>query len=290
MSETQPVQTKPRPRWGLITFSCLGALILGFLLGALFDSHFRPNQITFEVDRATNRVNVVPHKNDVINWVKQTPSHDTPVNVGFISGSPCMESQPNSTCTVKGPEGNYEYICVSAEGVTYRCMDPGVDPQSSTNGTDLESITVFLKGHPGFGSSGPGAMGGAGPRAMTADSTIVAGIQCFSQGATTPPAVNWEYPPQASDPLPVNAGQTIVWKAGSIAQFTINLPPNTCAEQASGSIDWNNPRCTVLLDASQTTFPYSVPYTVSTSGSNACPNNPGNASLQVSKPAPAPAQ
>jgi hypothetical protein len=276
MSEPQPIQTKTRPRWGLITFSCLGALILGFLLGALFDSHFRSNYITFEVDRATNRVNVVPHENDVINWVKQTPSHDIPVNVGFISGSPCMESQPNSTCTVKGPGGNYEYICVSAEGVTYRCMDPGVDPQSSTNGTDLESIKVFFKGNPGTSGSAPGAMGAAGPRAMTADNTIVAGIQCFPQGASNAPGVNWEYPPNPADPLPVKVGQTIVWKSGSIEQFTINLPANTCVEQSSGPIDSNNPRCTVLAGT-----PPSVQYTVNTSMKNACSTNPGNAALQV---------
>ena len=69
MNEEKPVQTNRR--WGLIASSCLGVFILGFLLGLLFDAHFRPNYITLELDRQSNQIKVRPRKNDVVNWVQR---------------------------------------------------------------------------------------------------------------------------------------------------------------------------------------------------------------------------
>lgn len=268
----------PKPKRWMPTVAVLCVLILGFFLGILFDAHFRPNNITFEVDNATNRVNVVPREHDVIKWIQQSPDPTTatPVQVGFISGSPCSEQSPSSTCHVNASHGNYEYICTSAT-----CVDPGVDPKSTTNGPSLQSVKVLFKADTGdTGNQGSQNAANANAAAATSatitDNTAVAGIQCLPSAAPNTPAVNWKYPLTANDPLPVKVGQTIVWKSGAIAQFTINIPAGTCAEQASGPINSDRPKCTVLAGT-----PASVQYSVTTSGNNACSNTTGPASLQV---------
>ena len=248
----------------------LCTLLVGFLLGIVFDAHYRPNQITFEVDRYTAKVNVVPKKNDIINWVMQ--GGDTPVTAGFLVTPPCNETtQPNSTCTINGLTGSFPYVCVSAS-----CSDPGVDPRSTTNRLDtLESVKVFL--HSGQNLTPPTAPPGTAPvvEKYASNTTPPAGIQCYPQ--TGAPIVNWEYtnPLNPADPWPVTVGQPLVWQSGSISSFTLDFPPGTCQET---SINNNSPTCTVLNTAN---FP--VTYHITTSGTGACTNNPGTATLALKK-------
>ena len=273
---TPDQQVSAKPKRGMLMVITLCALILGFFLGIVFDAHFRPNTITFQVDKATNQVNVAPRHHDVINWIKQRNAR--PVTVGFLSDSPCEEAQPTSTCTITGPNGNYVYICVASDGTTYPCSDPGIDPNSSTNGPTLESVEVFLKGNPG----NPAPQGPTNTTtpvsASSSTDTVVAGIQCAPNGSSNIPGVVWKYPPNPNEPLPVKVGQTIVWKPGSIGHFVINFnDPHTCTQQ---TIDSDNPICTVQ-NPSQSAASFSEAYQVTTSGTNACSTNPGNAALQV---------
>jgi hypothetical protein len=232
-----------------VALICFCVLLVGIFLGRQLtpggtsNNDSQKNIITVDVEDGSSKINLAPRKNDVIKWVDQS---NRPVNVKFLTDSPCQEikkpSDTTDTCTVDVAGGNFQYICTGST----TCVDPGVDPRSNS-GLLAES---------------------GGPVAPSAAGSVNASISCPDPNA--PPVVTW------SPDLPgssVNIGQNIIWKAGSL-NFTItgfnnqNNPVTLCS-QTTVDQSAGHHTCTVVNDASQT-LPYKVTYTVTTSGNHAC--------------------
>jgi hypothetical protein len=226
--------------WTLLALLIL-ALLAGFLLCKAM-SHPHSNTLSVDVEDGTGRINLAPSKGDVINWTKQ--SDGKPVTVHFTTGSPCEQSGDTDTCKINVSGGNFEYICDAATP----CVDPGVDPRTN--------------------SAGSGGGGGQGVVTTPGTSAAIASIACSQS-----PAVTWN--PSNS----VNVGQNIVFKGGSldftVSGFNVGGTPVQLCSQAT--INQNNRTCSVVQDGSQTP-PYTVTYTVSTSGTGSCGSN---ANLQL---------
>jgi hypothetical protein len=223
--------------WTLAAICICALLVSGFVA-------CRPaqNTITVDVEDGSSKINLAPKKGDVIKWVDQA---NHPVMVKFSTDSPCQEikkpSDTTDTCTVTVETGNFQYACAGST----TCVDPGVDPRSSSSGTLARS-------------SGP-------PAPPTGAGSVTAAISCPDPSA--PPVITWSPDPPGSS---VTVGQNIIWKAGSLS-FTVtgfkyqNNPIQLCSQP---TIDQNYHTCTVQ-DSSQT-LPYTVTYTVTTSGQGSC--------------------
>lgn len=218
---------------------CLLVLLLGALLGRLL-AH---NTIIVDVEDGTNKINLSPAKNDVIRWTDQA-NHK--VKVRFVTDAPCEEiktpSNTTDTCTINIEHGNFQYLCDGSS----TCVDPGVDPRSTSS--DLESA--------------PGGL-----VAPKAGNSVVASISCPAPNGT--PVITWSPDPPGSS---VTVGENIVWKAGSL-DFTVsgftyqNNPIQLCSQSTINQAPGHH-TCTVQ-DGGHTP-PYTVTYTVTTSGPKAC--------------------
>lgn len=239
---------------------CLCALLLGAFLGRLSNSS-RPNQITVDVEDGSNKINLAPAKNDVIKWVDQA---NNPVAVKFLTDAPCNEikkaSDTTDTCTVNALSGNFQYACAGST----TCVDPGVDPRSS-------------------------AARQMPPRAAVtppSGSFVTASIACPDPNGT--PVVTWSPDPPGSS---VNVNENIIWKAGSL-NFTVSgfkYQNNSIQLCSQSAVDQSQHTCMVMKDPNQTP-PYTVTYTVTTSGTNSCgstsPTLTVNPPIQPSAPTP----
>jgi hypothetical protein len=292
MNEEKPVQTNRR--WGLIASSCLGVFILGFILGLLFDAHFRPNYITLELDRQSNQIKVRPRKNDVVNWVER-PASGAPgkLDIAYLTDSPCV-NDPNHTdksiCTVAVDGGQYTYLCSDSSGPVP--CDPGNDPQPNNDTyvkkTTLGSVDVALGKDPGAGLPTPAA---ASPAAAAAApgaphmATVLAGITC--DASNTPVVRSSTDTSTAPITMRATEGQIIQWAAGqkefTVSHFALTAggPDITICNETT--IDNNNSVCTVNA-STLPTGTTSIQYKVGTPGPDgACSNQPGTAYLSVTK-------
>jgi len=213
---------------------CICALLIG---GFVACRTTPKNTITVDVEEGSNKINLAPKKGDVITWVDQA---NNAVTVNFLTDSPCEENNnapgPTKTCTVNVEHGNYQYDCIGST----TCVDPGIDPRS----------TLIVAAKPG------------GPVTPSPAGSVTASISCPGPNVTWSPN-----PPGAS----VNIGQNIIWKAGSlnftITGFNYQSKPITVCSQST--IDQDHHTCSVVQDSSQNP-PYTVTYTVTTSGDKSC--------------------
>lgn len=284
-------ESKPR-RWPHIVV----ALLLGFLLGYIFEAHFRPNYITFEVENGTRRVNVVPRKGDRINWLTQTvdPATAQQVTVRFLGvghPTPCSDPNDASICKID-KEGYYEYECSTVGGASYPCADPGVDPKSTTNGATM------IDGFKNFKDVVASNTGLFQYKLTTVDAAVtgksshpVTGTSdALAAGAFTDyvhPVISCDGSGKASaylDPQPVYPGEGISWTAGQIQSFSITVPAGTCDGQPPNQPMTINSNPNAYCKAYKGLTPgSSVTYTISTSGNNKCAQG-GSASLSIQPP------
>ncbi|RSL16078.1 hypothetical protein EDE15_1587 [Edaphobacter aggregans] len=303
----ETVQTKSKPRWGLIASSCLGVFILGFALGLLFDAHFRPNYITLELDQQSDQIKVMPRKNDVVNWVgRSTP--DGPlqrINIAYLTDSPCMPNNADkSICTVAVDKGQYVYLCKDPSSGQPAACDPGNDPQPNNDvyavQTTFGSIKTAFGKDPGEGlptlpaaspSAAPAAatpaaapLGAAPPAAGTHQAAVLAGISCDTNTPNAP--IVRSSTDSTTTPITMSAvvGQKIQWTSGqrgfSVSGFldASNNPVQVCKEAA---INNTSSVCTVQTSAIPSGSSNSIHYTVTTSNPNPCPTASGTAYLMV---------
>jgi hypothetical protein len=309
MPEEQSYQTKSKPRWGLIASSCLGVFILGFILGLLFDAHFRPNYITLELDRQSNQIKVRPRKNDVINWVQRAAGGTiSKINVDYLDDSPCTNNPDKSICTVAVYGGQYTYFCFDPQGNRIPC-DPGNNPQPNNDPDGLAkkgyfgSVDVALGTDPGEGlttqgnpPAGPPPTG-AGP-GVSATNVVPAGIKCDGNNGPIVSTVPGYHPPPAPADITVTVGQTIQWTSGqrgfNIGSFLVGgTKTKICDEQtdANSVMDNDHDVCTVESSALQSGATTRVPYTVTTmavNGLQACPGTTTATAYLTVNPAPPP--
>jgi plastocyanin len=310
MNEEQQVYQKPKPRWGLIASSCLGVFILGFILGLLFDAHFRPNYITLELDQQSHQIKVRPRKGDVINWV-QRPAGGSPIsaiNVDTLEDSPCTNNPDKSICTIAVYGGQYTYFCFDLHGNSIPC-DPGNDPQPNNDTFDLKKETKFGSVKVAFGAD-PGESlttqayqpvsltPASGASGAAATNLVPAGIKCDgNNGPIVSTIPGYHTPPPPAD-ITVTVGQTIQWTSGqrgfNIGSFLVGgNKTKICDEQtdANSVMDNDHDVCTVESSAIQSGATTRVPYTVTTmavNGLQACPSTTtATAYLTVNPPPPA---
>jgi hypothetical protein len=221
----------------------LAALILcALMIGALLGQRFTHNKFVVDVEDGTGKINLSPYTGDTIEWISQTDQK--PVKVHFLTDSPCQEtidSTGTSICTIKSvSEGSsFEYVCPE-------CADPGVDPRSG---------------------SAP-SLAATGLKPLSSGGSVTAVIGCPNPNG--PPTVTWI---PDSPGHPVNVTGNIVWKAGSIAftvdQFNVGSVPVQLCSQSPINQTLAHRVCTVVQDTNQTP-PYTVGYTVTTTGTGAC--------------------
>ena len=308
----ETVQTKSKPRWGLIASSCLGVFILGFALGLLFDAHFRPNYITLELDQQSDQIKVMPRKNDVVNWVgRSTP--DGPlqrINIAYLTDSPCMPNNADkSICTVAVDKGQYVYLCKDPSSGQPVACDPGNDPQPNNDvyaiQTTFGSIKTAFGKDPGEGlptlpaaspsaaptSAVPAAapLGAVPPAAATHQAAVLAGISC--DPSTNAPVVRSSTDSNTPMPITMNAtvGQKIQWTSGlrdfMVGQFQANGSSITVCGPTEQTINNNTSVCTVQASAVPSGSSTNIQYTVNTPGPNSpCPTPSAPAYLTVTKP------
>lgn len=223
------------------------SLIVGILLGDWFASRTRGNHIRLEIEHGTNRVVLVPKKNDVIEWFTQpTSSHPTTqAYVKFQQWSPCQEGLGSiPTCTVND-EGYFEYKCDSPV-----CRDPGVDPRN----------TLLLASPPP-----PGGKGNVPPpTAPTGPDPLSVPVGCDANQNPLPNA----------DPLQVVATQVISWSAGKIKNFTITIPAGFCLENPTSTSINADPNAVCTVQAPSGT---KVTYNVK----GVCTNSSGDFNISV---------
>ncbi len=255
-------------------FGIIIGLVVGVFLGYILTPrppHPTSNNLTLDVDQFDHRVNVAPRQGEVVQWINQSDS--TPVQVTFLTDSPCVENGSTSTCTVNVSQGNFEYTCPG-------CQDPGFDPRSSSSGPGgflhrLDNLFGIDKSHDVLAATAPPDPGGQRSARGTPPETVNAGIKCGASGA---PTVIWnaDHP---NDPLPVKVGEVIHWKGGSLSSFQITnfvvdgTPVSVCQET---NINTSHPLCTVQNPQAKP-----VTYTVTTSGTTACKTPSGTASVTV---------
>lgn len=218
-----------------LAVTAIATLVVGSFLGAWYGVRRDPNSVVLAAKRPTYQIRVevenggravlAPAKNDTVEWWTQatstTPSQK--VNVQFVSWTPCNEGfGPLSFCTINA-YGLYKYQCVSP----IYC-DPGIDPNSTTEGT-------ILRFQPKSGGVSTPVTAATGPEPLTVT------IGCDASNNPKPD----------TDPLPVSKGQVISWIAGSIPKFTIHVTTQNnvqfCKESASGNIPADpNAVCTVM--------------------------------------------
>jgi hypothetical protein len=237
---------------------CLCALLVGGFVACRSTPNAQ-NTITVDVEDGSNKINLAPKKGDVIKWVDQA---NHPVTVKFLTNSPCEEikkpSDTTDTCTVAVEGGNFQYAC---SGST-TCVDPGVDPRSSSSGTLARS---------------PGV-----PAPPTGAGSVIAAISCPDTSA--PPVITWSPDPPGSS---VTVGQNIIWKAGSL-NFTVTgfkYQNNQIQLCSQSTIDQNYHTCTVVQASGQTP-PYMVSYTVTTSGQGSCGSASPTLTVNPASPTP----
>ncbi|HWW97850.1 MAG TPA: hypothetical protein VNY74_09135 [Edaphobacter sp.] len=224
----------------------ISSVIVGALLGNWFGSRPRGKHIRLEIEHGTNRVVLVPQKDDIIHWYTQpTSSHpSTEAYVRFQQWSPCQEGLGSTpTCTVND-EGYFEYKCDSPV-----CRDPGVDPRT----------TLLVTPPPaGKGKIVPAAATPTGPEPLSVP------IGCDANQNPTP----------NEDPLQVVPTQVISWSAGKITNFTITIPAGFCQENPSSTSITADPNaiCTV-----QATAGTKVKYNVN----GVCTNSSGDFNINV---------
>jgi hypothetical protein len=297
MTQDQQSQLEREKRRRLMT-PCLCALILGFLLGAILEAHYRPNYITLEIEPGTTRVNLAPRVNDVINWIyrPEDPKHVTAALVKFApKNSPCVGTSIASTCVIakEGSGLKFEYNCVDANPATkIVCLDPGVDPVSTTSPDGFNLFQKLIQSlltaldfnlRAGTGYSTP-LKPMATPTAVTAksgtaskpsaDLTLHPTITCENGTLqVTPNALT-----QPGDKLTVTPDQkSIYWVGGSTSPFTLTFTDQICTESLviSDPHPPNGPLCTLQ----SLTPPREVVYTVSSSTMPACGTGSGTISI-----------
>lgn len=134
----------------------LGVLIVGVACGVLIGRfawggkvHAANNpvdSVTFVVYNAGAqgyKLYLQLDKGDIVHWVQPSLGKNkmVPVYAHFGQATPCVEGSDTPTCTIKSnPAGTYTYTCSdqpNPSGGTQLCTDPGIDPNSSTDGTTI---------------------------------------------------------------------------------------------------------------------------------------------------------
>jgi hypothetical protein len=283
----------PRKRWPLVAFSTIGALVAGFFFGVLFDAHFRPNYITFDLDSEANQVNLMPRKHDVIKWVVRPTDtiKSQGVNAGFLTDPPCTQGQDKSICTIAVATGRYTYGCPTLSDGTKVYCEPGIDPQPNDSPTIMRplfgSFKVALGEDPGadfintskdIPVSGTAGGGAGSVRQAHAEP---GGIKC-DETSHSPVVTSLTDPNNPTADITVAVDRKVQWTSGqktfTVGNFLVNgTKTKICAQQADENsvMDNNHSVCKVLASAIPAIPPgqtsYRVAYTVTTSGSDACP-------------------
>lgn len=139
----------------------LGALIVGVACGVLIGrfawggkvhaANKSVDSVTFVVYNGAQgyKLYLQLDKGDIVHWVQPSFGKNKmiPVYAHFGQATPCVEGSDTPTCTIKtNPAGTYTYTCTDNPDptngtATQLCTDPGIDPNSSTDGGSILRIT-----------------------------------------------------------------------------------------------------------------------------------------------------
>lgn len=133
----------------LVVGVACGVLIGRFAWGGKVHAANKPvDSVTFVVYNAGAdgyKLYLLLDKGDIVHWVQPSLGKNkmVPVYAHFGQATPCVEGSDTPTCTIKSnPAGTYKYTCTDNpdpnNGTAAKlCTDPGIDPNSSTDGGQL---------------------------------------------------------------------------------------------------------------------------------------------------------
>jgi hypothetical protein len=115
---------------------CVFALLIGIALGGYIAYRVmknRPRELELRVDSVTEKVELITHENDVVQWVDENHAHLKNI-IHYDAASPCDPGDfsvgPNGTlptltdgrCRVVVSEGSFRYHCI--DDPKHPCPDP----------------------------------------------------------------------------------------------------------------------------------------------------------------------
>jgi hypothetical protein len=271
-------------------------ILIGFLLGLSVAFFFRGwplfgNLIRFNIDPDSGVVYLAPRKNDVIIWNAVGPGgyKQEYAHIRFPpKNSPCKETEDGGhKCTVTGDKGYFHYFC-SATPISsdVTCIDPGVDPNSSTDPSfdfksflGLDSSITILRTTV---NASERETAQSQLLRNAASGTLVQPLQLTiacdnNNNAIVEPAIPGEL-------MKAVRGQIIQWNGGRYGYTINNLDPNQC-KQKTGLHGEVSCKVNVSLPNSSTSSPTSIGFRVTTTtstGKQACSGTPyKDSSIQV---------
>jgi len=223
-------------------------LVAGVLIGYFLIPHTPPpppthtNTVAFNI--LPGGVQVAPNAGDKVEWRKDGKVVDD-VHIHFYGESPCKEGADGHTCIITASKGQFLYFCSDKAdpndpNAKILCQDPGIDPNSSTEGIDGklrlpgESV-VFAAQKPKAPDSKVSAKNEPmdGPQVPPMNLAVVCRnntVQVLNPSTT---------PPNTNPPL-VKVGSLIQWN--STLNPKVNIDPSKCEDTKPGN---HPPSCTV---------------------------------------------
>jgi len=118
-------------------------LVAGILIGYFLLPHNQPvppahtNTVAFNI--LPGGVQVAPNAGDKVEW-RRDGKVANDVHIHFYGERPCREGEDGSTCTITEAKGQFLYFCSDKAdpndpNAKILCQDPGIDPNSSSDGT-----------------------------------------------------------------------------------------------------------------------------------------------------------
>jgi hypothetical protein len=282
--------------------------LAGLLIGAAVEAAFQPNHIKFIV-LSSGQVFLYPQKNDIVEWVAEGPNPKAlpKVNAKFdYDGySPCKEGSNTTRCTINGNPGLYFYLCKDASN--NKICDPGIDPNSSTDGQSFYILKLLKKnlestfktilsitpkpelaesvawplGYVTEATAGTlaGTTGTGTPIQMSNPANL--SINCAANGQAEVIVPDYD----AKDYPIVQTGWKIQWNSGPYG-FDISMPHGACVGDPTINSAPGGVSSCIL--AATTDVSYTVTTTTAHSGTQKTCSNPNGlpTSLIVKNPAP----
>jgi hypothetical protein len=173
-------------------------------------------------------------KGDIVHWVLPSfgSNRKIPVYAHFGQATPCVEGSDTPTCTIKSnPRGTYTYTCSDTpnpSGGTQLCTDPGIDPNSSTDGG-----TIRFPPAEGAATAASAGGGGIGSRASSGIPDLNFDLSCQNNNLTVTATDQNGHVVDASKATSLVA---IVWNAHGFVPKITSTPSGVCPIEGNGGV------------------------------------------------------